>query len=140
MTHENTSLHRLCHYRTGFVMYAQLNRTDGLCYLATVDVLDGALPEQKVHVRIGLERADELGLVQPLGVVVLGPQIRGAQVPDDGRVYAGKVHRAAREVLAVERDHGRDVGQRAVRAFADSAHRFRHAVGIFHLYIHYKSE
>lgn len=102
-------------------------------YLAAVDVLHRGLSEQEVHVGVGLERADELGFVQPFGVVVFRPQVRGAQVADDDRVAAGKVHRAAREVLAVERDHGRDVGQWTVRTLAHPAHRVGDVVGVFHL-------
>lgn len=109
-----------------------------ITYLSAVYVLDRALSEQKVHVSVGLKRPDELGLVQPLGVVVRSPQVRGSQVADDRRVRAGKVHRAAGEVLAVQRDHGGDVGQRAVRALADPAHRFGHSAGVFHL--HYTDE
>jgi len=105
-------------------------------HLATVYVLHCTFSEQKVHIGIGLKRPDELGLVQPLGIVVLCPQIRSSQVPDDGRVCARKVHRATGKVLAVERDHGRDVGKRTVRTLAHPAHGVGHAVGIFHLSRH----
>lgn len=103
-------------------------------YFAAVYVLHCALPEQKVRVRVSLERSDELRFVQPLGVVVYRTQVRGSQVPDDGRVHAGKVHRAAGKVLAVQRDHCRYIGQGAVRTLAHATHCISNAVGVFHLH------
>ena len=42
-----------------------IDRRDRTRYLAAVDVLDGRLAKQKVHVILRLEAADELWIVQP---------------------------------------------------------------------------
>lgn len=102
-------------------------------YLSAINVLYSALPEQEVHVSVGLERSDELRLVQPFGIVGFRTQIRGSQVSDNSRIHAREVQRTPRKVLTVERDHGRDVGRRAVWTLAHAAHCVGYVVGIFHL-------
>ena len=41
-------------------------------YLPTVDELDSALPEEEIDELVGLKGPDELGVVEPLGVVLVG--------------------------------------------------------------------
>lgn len=43
-------------------------------YLSTVDKLNGRFPEDEINKHIVFEGTHKLGLVQPLGVVLAGPQ------------------------------------------------------------------
>ena len=55
--------------------------------LAAVDVLHGGLPEEEVHVVLVLHRADKVGRVQVLVIVLLGAQLAF----DDERICGGKI-------------------------------------------------
>lgn len=102
-------------------------------HLATVDELNSALTEEEVDEGVGLEGANKLGLVEPLGVVLVGAQVGGAEVTGDGGVGPGKVHVAASKVLARQSHESGDVGVRAVRTLGDSLDPLRHPTHVLHL-------
>lgn len=106
---------------------------DSGTHLSTVDKLNGALAEEEVDKGVCLEGADKLGLVEPLGVVLVGAQVGGAEVAGDGGVGSGEVHGAAGEVLARQSHEGGDVGVRAIWALGNSLDPLRHPTHVLHL-------
>lgn len=99
--------------------------------LAAVHVLDGRFPKEEVHELVDLERANELGRVEPLGVVLHRPQsprsrlaVRQRQ-PIDGVVLAGEVGRRSDVQVGAtsgsRRQQTADPAVRAVRAPVNEA-------------------
>ena len=97
----------------------------GVDGLAAVGELDGRFPEQEVHEGLGLEAAHKVGVVEPLRVVLVGPEgplKLGPGHSVDGGVVAGEVRGAGSVVVSLLRHAGRVVGDGRVGALAPSVH------------------
>lgn len=102
-------------------------------YFSAVHVLDGAFPEEKEDVRIGLEGTDELRLVQPLGIELIGSYGQPSDIFNDRRIGSGKVDRSADEINALFGHQRSYVGVRIVRTFGLTIWRSGHSVRILNL-------
>lgn len=102
--------------------------------LAAIDVLDSTLSEDKVDVLVCLEGSYKLGFVEPIGIILIGPEVRAcAKVSDDGVVRSREVHRRASVVLTLVRDEGCDVGMGRVGTLPDPTNPLRHSGYFLHL-------
>ena len=100
-------------------------------YLSAVDVLDRALPEEKVDELLCLEGAHEVGLAEPHTVVLTGAQrVNVSETARNDGVGAGKVG-GGRGEETTARGHQRGaVGVRRIRTLGDAGHCLQHLVDV----------
>lgn len=107
-----------------------------MTYLATVDILNGALPEEEIDKVGSLERPDELGLVKPLAVKLLRPESGAGdsgQAPGYCWVSSGEIHGTSNEIVLRASQQCSDVGFGTVGAAGNPSHPLEHVVHILDL-------